>query len=49
MKNGLAMVIGNAKYVRADFQLVNAVNDAKDVSKKLLDLGFIVFTERNPV
>lgn len=40
--NALALVIGNAHYSLEKDRLVNAVNDAKDVSQKLLSLGFIV-------
>lgn len=40
--NALALVIGNAEYALEKDRLVNAVNDAKDVSQKLLSLGFIV-------
>jgi hypothetical protein len=40
--NALALVIGNAEYSLDKDKLVNAVNDAQDVSQKLLNLGFIV-------
>ncbi|CAA0155120.1 Peptidase C14 [Tenacibaculum maritimum] len=40
--NALALVIGNADYSLEKDKLVNAVNDAQDVSNKLLNLGFIV-------
>lgn len=40
--NALALVIGNANYSLEKDKLVNAVNDAQDVSNKLLNLGFIV-------
>ncbi|MBA4057500.1 MAG: peptidase C14, partial [Marivirga sp.] len=42
MKNGLALVIGNVQYALPNLQLVNAVNDAKAVSRKLTKLGFVV-------
>lgn len=42
--NALALVIGNAKYALEKDKLVNAVNDAEDFGKKLLNLGFIVRT-----
>lgn len=40
--NALALIIGNAKYNLEKDKLVNAVNDAEDFGKKLLNLGFIV-------
>lgn len=40
--NAFALVIGNAEYSLDKDKLVNAVNDAQDVSQKLLNLGFIV-------
>jgi hypothetical protein len=40
--NALALVIGNAKYTLEKDKLINAVNDAEDFGKKLLNLGFIV-------
>src|SRR5438045_1821608 len=40
--NALALVIGNANYANPKDRLVNAVNDAEDFGKKLLNLGFIV-------
>lgn len=42
--NALALIIGNAKYTADKDKLVNAVNDADDIGKKLLNLGFIVRT-----
>lgn len=44
MMNGLAFVVGNANYVGEHNKLINAVNDAKDFSAKLLNLGFVVMT-----
>lgn len=44
MMNGLAFVVGNANYVGEHNKLINAVNDAKDFSAKLLNLGFVVTT-----
>jgi hypothetical protein len=41
-KSGLALVIGNVQYALSNLHLINAVNDAKAVSKKLRRLGFIV-------
>lgn len=40
--NALALVIGNANYLNDKDKLINAVNDADDFGKKLLNLGFIV-------
>lgn len=45
--NALALVIGNAKYTLDKDKLPNAVNDAEDFGKKLLNLGFIVKTVAN--
>jgi len=42
--NAYALVIGNAKYVADKDKLVNAVNDAEDFGRKLINLGFIVRT-----
>jgi len=42
--NAYALIVGNANYRLAQHRLVNAVNDAKDVSAKLLRLGFVVKT-----
>jgi len=42
MNNGLALIIGNVKYTASGLELINAVNDAKGVSKKLRRLGFVV-------
>lgn len=44
MKSGLALVVGNINYTTPGMKLVNAVNDAKAVSRKLLRLGFVVQT-----
>jgi hypothetical protein len=38
----LALVIGNADYALPKDKLINAVNDAFDFGKKLLNLGFVV-------
>lgn len=43
--NALALIVGNADYSLDKDKLVNAVNDAKDVSKKLLNLGFVTKSE----
>lgn len=40
--NALALVIGNANYTQEKDRLINAVNDADDIVKKLLNLGFTV-------
>lgn len=40
--NALALIIGNANYATDKDKLINAVNDADDISLKLLSLGFIV-------
>ena len=40
--NASALVIGNSEYSLDKNKLINAVNDAEDVSQKLLNLGFIV-------
>jgi hypothetical protein len=40
--NALALVIGNAEYSQEKDILVNAVNDANDFAKKLVNLGFVV-------
>jgi hypothetical protein len=45
--NGLALVIGNSKYSLEKDCLINAVNDADDISDKLLRLGFIVIKKIN--
>lgn len=45
--NAHALVVGNANYALERHRLINAVNDAKDVSAKLLRLGFIVKTLKN--
>lgn len=42
--NALALVIGNSNYKLKKHVLPNAAKDAKDVSKKLIDLGFTVDT-----
>ncbi len=42
MMNALALIIGNANYSLAEHKLVNAVNDANDLSNKLMTLGFTV-------
>jgi len=43
--NALALIIGNAEYNQDKDKLVNAVNDANDFSKKLVNLGFVVQKE----
>ncbi len=40
--NALALVIGNNDYLLEKNKLNNAVNDANSISKKLLQLGFVV-------
>lgn len=40
--NALALVIGNADYNLEKDKLVNAVNDANDFGRKLVNLGFVV-------
>ena len=40
--NALALVIGNANYAASKHKLINAVNDANDISERLSQLGFIV-------
>lgn len=42
-ENRVALVIGNSKYIHTK-SLPNPVNDAKDISAKLRQLGFRVFT-----
>jgi hypothetical protein len=45
--NGLALVIGNAKYALEKDRLNNAVNDADDISDRLVRLGFKVIKKIN--
>lgn len=47
LMNGLALVIGNAKYALEKDRLNNAVNDADDVAERLIRLGFIVIKQTN--
>ena len=47
MKNGLALVIGNANYALKEHRLVNAVNDASDIADRLVRLGFDVIKITN--
>lgn len=44
MMNALALLVGNADYSLNKDKLENAVNDVKDVSKKLFNLGFVTQT-----
>ncbi|UBM61309.1 caspase family protein [Candidatus Sulfidibacterium hydrothermale] len=40
--NALALIIGNADYNQEKDKLINAVNDANDFARKLVNLGFVV-------
>lgn len=45
----LALIIGNGKYIKEDYQLRNPVNDATDIAEKLKKLGFdvMIYTDQD--